>query len=214
MVALLRADRYGQLLESPKVAEFMRQYVAQSWRDLAIKTGFKHSSGMAMPAPELERGVICAPHLPEGDVVVTRYPIISRDNIRIYHNTHSPELFHQSEQLGFHADATRLMQTQNVVWINPKDAEDYHQADFDGDQLLVTPAHWMPAIAKEIRRAEKGQDFEAIQQRPKQAYTDFVDEHGHCLYTLPMIAVASSRNQVGMIAKAIGQVQSSTPATG
>ena len=214
MVALLRADRYGQLLESPKVAEFMRQYVAQSWRDLAIKTGFKHSSAMAMPAPELERGVICAPHLPEGDMVVTRYPIISRDNIRIYHNTHSPELFHQSEQLGFHVDATRLMQTQNVVWINPKDAEDYHQADFDGDQLLVTPAHWMPAIAKEIRRAEKGQDFETIQQRPKQAYTDFIDEHGRCRYTLPMIAVASSQNKVGMIAKAIGQVQSSTPATG
>jgi hypothetical protein len=218
MTEILRADRYGQLLESPKVADFMRDFVARSWRDLAVKTGFKHSSAMAMPAPELERGTICAPHLPEGDVVVTRYPIVSRDNIRLYHNTHNPELHCQSQGLvSFNSEVSRFMQTKGAVWINPQDAAEFHQADFDGDQLIATPAKRMPHIAQEIHRAEAAAvfDFEQVKQRPKVPYSEnpqYLSESGSLI--LPQVAAASSQHKVGAIANAIGIVQSSQPTTG
>lgn len=196
MISLLRADKYGQLLDAPKVADYLRDYVAKKWRDLAVKTGFTHSSGMAMPAPELEQGTICAPHLPEGDIIVTRYPIVSRDNIRLYKNVHEPE----------------LMKTKNVVWINPLDAEKYHQADFDGDQLIVKPAFQMPNIAKEVRRAGEPAEFMEVKQRPKLSYTEVLDEEGNRKYrSLAEVAVASSQNKVGQVALAIGRVQSSQP---
>jgi hypothetical protein len=196
IISLLRADKYGQLLDAPKVADYLRDYVAKKWRDLAVKTGFTHSSGMAMPAPELKQGIICAPHLPEGDTIVTRYPIVSRDNIRLYKNVHHPE----------------LMKTKNVVWINPLEAEKYHQADFDGDQLIVTSAIKIPHIAKEVRRAGEPAEFMEVKQRPKLSYIDVLDEEGNRKYTtLAEVAVASSQNKVGQVALAIGRVQSSLP---
>ncbi|WP_292865852.1 hypothetical protein [Nostoc sp. LPT] len=39
-----------------------------------------------------------------------------------------------------------MKKTRNVVWIHPKDAEEYHQADFDGDQLMVSPASKLDEI--------------------------------------------------------------------
>jgi len=196
IICLLRADKYGQLLDAPKVADYLRDYVANKWRDLAVKTGFTHSSGMAMPAPELKQGKICAPHLPEGDTIVTRYPIVSRDNIRLYKNVHHPE----------------LVKTKNVVWINPLDAEKYHQADFDGDQLIVTSAIKIPNIAKEVRRAGEPAEFMEVKQRPKLSYIDVLDEEGNRKYkSLAEVAVASSQNKVGQVALAIGRVQSSLP---
>jgi len=123
-ISLLRSDKYGQLVETPKFRKFATDYVAGRWRDLAIKSGYSHSSGMAMPSDDLPRGTVCVPHLPEGDVILTRYPIVNSDNIRLYRNSQDPE----------------LKKTRNVIWINPKDAEEYHQADFDGDQLMVSPA--------------------------------------------------------------------------
>lgn len=132
-ISLLRSDKYGQLIETPKFRKFATDYIANQWRDLAIKGGYNHNSGMAMPCDRLTRGTICVPHLPEGDVILTRYPIVNSDNIRLYSNIHDPE----------------LKKTRNVVWIHPKDAEEYHQADFDGDQLMVSPASKLPNIAQE-----------------------------------------------------------------
>ena len=194
MIAILRADRCGQLIDAPKIADFLRNYVAKRWRDLAVKTGFNHGSGMALPAPDLERGVICAPHLPEGDVVATRYPIVSKDNIRLYQNIHHPA----------------LAKTRNVVWIHPQDAEEFHQADFDGDQLMISPASALPNIAQEILRAGEPGEFVKVKQRPKLAYTDVLDENGERKYrNLAQVAAASSQNKVGLVATYIGRIQSS-----
>jgi hypothetical protein len=65
-ISLLRSDKYGQLIETPKFRKFATDYIANQWRDLAIKSGYSHSSGMAMPCDRLTRGTICVPHLPEG----------------------------------------------------------------------------------------------------------------------------------------------------
>lgn len=198
-ISLLRSDKYGQLIETPKFRKFATDYIANQWRDLAIKSGYNHSSGMAMPSDTLPRGTICVPHLPEGDVILTRYPIVNSDNIRLYSNIHDLE----------------LKKTRNVVWIHPKDAEEYHQADFDGDQLMVSPASKLPNIAKETLRAGEPGRFEPVKQRPKLAYTEITDEQGNLKYRdLAQIAAVANQNKVGLVATNIGRVQSSTPREG
>ncbi|WP_199307264.1 hypothetical protein [Alkalinema sp. FACHB-956] len=198
-ISLLRSDKYGQLVETPKFWKFATDYVAGRWRDLAIKSGYSHSSGMAMPSDDLPRGTVCVPHLPEGDVILTRYPIVNSDNIRLYHNSHDPE----------------LKKTRNVIWINPKDAEEYHQADFDGDQLMVSPASQLPNLAKETLRAGEPGRFEAVKQRPKLAYSEVVTDEGGLKYqNLAQIAAAANQNKVGLVATNIGRVQSSMPGEG
>ncbi|WP_242039728.1 hypothetical protein [Anabaena sphaerica] len=198
-ISLLRSDKYGQLIETPKFRKFATDYIANQWRDLAIKSGYSHSSGMAMPCDRLTRGTICVPHLPEGEVILTRYPIVNSDNIRLYSNIHDPE----------------LKKTRNVVWIHPKDAEEYHQADFDGDQLMVSPASKLPNIAKETLRAGEPGRFEPVKQRPKLAYTEITDEQGNLKYRdLAQIAAVANQNKVGLVATNIGRVQSSTPREG
>ncbi|MGI0493489.1 hypothetical protein ACN4EG_17035 [Alkalinema pantanalense CENA528] len=198
-ISLLRNDKYGQLVETPKFRKFATDYVAGRWRDLAIKSGYTHSSGMAMPSNDLPRGTVCVPHLPEGDVILTRYPIVNSDNIRLYQNIHDPE----------------LKKTRNVIWINPKDAEDYHQADFDGDQLMVSSASQLPNIAKETLRAGELGRFETVKQRPKLAYTEVVGDDSRLKYqNLAQIAAAVNQNKVGLVATNIGRVRSSMPGEG
>ena len=198
-ISLLRSDKYGQLVETPKFRKFATDYVAGRWRDLAIKSGYSHSSGMAMPSDDLPRGTVCVPHLPEGDVILTRYPIVNSDNIRLYRNSHDPE----------------LKKTRNVIWINPQDAEEYHQADFDGDQLMVSPASQLPNLAKETLRAGEPGRFEAVKQRPKLAYSEVVTDDGGSKYqNLAQIAAAANQNKVGLVATNIGRVQSSMPGEG
>ncbi len=46
-ISLLRSDKYGQLIETPKFRKFAIDYIANQWRDLAIKGGYNHNSGMA-----------------------------------------------------------------------------------------------------------------------------------------------------------------------
>jgi hypothetical protein len=198
-ISLLRSDKYGQLVETPKFRKFATDYVAGRWRDLAIKSGYSHSSGMALPSDDLPRGTVCVPHLPEGDVILTRYPIVNSDNIRLYRNSHDPE----------------LKKTRSVIWINPKDAEEYHQADFDGDQLMVSPASQLPNLAKETLRAGEPGRFEAVKQRPKLAYSEVVTDDGGSKYqNLAQIAAAANQNKVGLVATNIGRVQSSMPGEG
>ena len=191
MISILRHDRYGLLLYAPKVVDFLESQIANRWRELAVNSGFQHRSGMAQPGQDLPRGTICAPHLPKGDVVVTRYPIVSSDNIRLYRNVHDPT----------------LNQTDGVVWINPKDAAEYHQCDFDGDQLIATPTQWMPNIAKETLRAGEPNRFPSIVKRFKVPYTEVQDEQGQFVYnTLPKVAAAVCQNGIGRVATLIGRV--------
>jgi hypothetical protein len=102
-----------------------------------------------------------------------------------------------------------------VVWINPRDAEEYHQADFDGDQLMVSSASRLPNIARETLHAGELGRFEAIAQRPKRAYAGVADEVGGLKYrNLAQVAAAVNQNKVGLVATNIGRVQSSMPGEG
>ena len=199
MISILRNDKLGQLLDFPKVVDFMQEQLAKKWRDLAIKGAIRHGSAMAQPCEDLQPGTIVAPHLKNGtEVIVTRYPIVSKDNIRRYtvDNKLHPE----------------LMQYKGCVFIRPDQAMQHHQCDFDGDQLVVTPASKLPNIALETRHANEENEYDAVSKRDKIDYTKATDEEGNRKYTkLRQIAVAIAHNKIGWVATLIGRVQSSVP---
>jgi len=197
LISILRNDKLGQLLDFPKVVDFMQEQLAKKWKDLAIKGAIHHGSAMAQPCENLNPGTIVAPHLRPGtEVIVTRYPIVSKDNIRRYtvDNKSHPE----------------LMQYKGCVFIRPDQAMQHHQCDFDGDQLVITPASKMPNIASETRHANQDNEYEAVEKREKVDYNKATDSDGDRKYTkLRQIAVAIAQNKIGWVATLIGRVQSS-----
>jgi len=109
----------------------------------------------------------------------------------------------------------RTQKTRNVICINPRDAEEYHQADFDGDQLMVSPTSQLPNLAKETLLAGEPGRFEAVKQRPKLAYNGGATDGGGLKYqNLDQIAAAANQNKVGLVATNIRRVQSSMPGEG
>ncbi|MEA5470067.1 hypothetical protein VB714_14400, partial [Spirulina sp. 06S082] len=198
-ISLLRSDRYGQLLDFPKVADFMRSQLAKRWQDLALKGAIHHGSAMAQPCDDLKPGTIVAPHLKDGEeAIVTRYPIVSKDNIRRYvvDNRQRPD----------------LLRYRGCAFIRPDQAMQHHQCDFDGDQLVITPVSRVPRLAAETRHANEGREFAPVEKRPKVDYRKARDRKGQRKYaTLRQIAVAVPKNSIGYIATLIGRVQSSIP---
>jgi hypothetical protein len=199
LIALLRHDTYGQLLDFPKVADFMRSQLANRWRDLAIKGAIRHGSAMAQPCDDLKPGTMVVPHLTDGEeVIVTRYPIVSKDNIRRYtiDNQQKPA----------------LQRYRGCAFIRSDQAMTHHQCDFDGDQLVITPAHQIPHIAAETRHANEEREYKAVAKRDKIDYSQATNTRGKQKYTkLRQIAIAVPQNSIGYVATLIGRVQSSVP---
>jgi len=188
MIKILRSDKLGLVTSHPAVVDFLENRLANLWKELAINSGVKLSSGMTLPCPDLPRGSICAGHLPDGEnIVLTRYPVLNKDNIRQYTNEHRPE----------------LTKTKGVIWVNPQDFEEFHQGDFDGDKAAVKRAKEIPNIAKEINRAGENATYEFIPviQAQKVPYTGTMEE----------IATASLQQKVGIVATNIGRVASAVP---
>ena len=197
LIAVLRNDTRGELAYHPKVVSFCKEQLRKKWLELATKGTNTLLSAMAQPA-EIERGTVVAPHLEHGtEVIVTRYPIINKDNIRRYlvDNEQAPE----------------LMATKGCVFIHPQDAMDYHQCDFDGDQLVCTPTDLLPTIAAETRVAKPqfdetgndiNRDFAPVIKKDKQPYTQT---------SLKQMALAVRLNSIGKIANAVGRVNCARP---
>ena len=201
-ISLLRSDKYAQLISHPKIVDFMQTQLAKRWKDLAIKGAVRHDSAMAQPCDDLKKGTIVAPHLKDGtEVIITRYPIVSKDNIRRYRvdNQQKPELKKYS----------------GCVFIRPDQAMEHHQCDFDGDQLIVTPAKSMPNIAQQVRHANEQAEFKKVEKKEKIDYNLATDKKGNKLYTsLRQIAAAIPLNSIGTFATFIGKVQSHVPGLG
>ncbi len=193
LVSLLRQDRKGLLTGYPKLVEFQRSQLRKIWLNLAIKGALHHDSAMAQPCDRLKAGTIAAPHLAHGtEVIVTRYPIVSKDNIRRYTvDNHQPA-------------AQSLLNYRGCIFIRSDQAMQHHQCDFDGDQLIVTPAARFPQISQEIRQANEPTEYPSVVKREK---TDY----GKPKYNnLKQIAAAIKQNSIGYVATLIGRVQSSS----
>ena len=193
LVSLLRHDTKGLLTGYPKLVEFQRSQLRKIWLNLAIKGALHHDSAMAQPSDRLKPGTIVAPHLENGtEVIVTRYPIVSKDNIRRYTvDNHQPA-------------AQSLLNYRGCVFIRSDQAMQHHQCDFDGDQLIVTPASRFPQISQEIRQANEPAEYPQVVKRDK---TDYSKPK----YTnLKQIAAAIKQNSIGYVATLIGRVQSSS----
>lgn len=199
IIEVIRSDKYAELATHPKVIDYLQNAVADEWRSLALRGAIDFKAGMAIPWPDLKRGTVHIPHLPPGDVIVTRYPIISKDNIRVYKNVKLPA----------------LKNIEGIVAINEADASEFHQADFDGDFLIAIEAAKMPHIAQETLRAGKPGQYIPVAQRPKLPYLKARDSKGNRRYSkLYQIAAASCQNKIGIVAVAIGKVQLAQPALG
>ena len=177
----------------------MQEQLAKKWRDLAIKGAIRHGSAMAQPCEDLQPGTIVAPHLKNGtEVIVTRYPIVSKDNIRRY------TVRQQA--------SSQINAIQRMRFHSPRPSHAAPPVRFDGDQLVVTPASKLPNIASETRHANEENEYDAISKRDKIDYTKATDEEGNRKYTkLRQIAVAIAHNKIGWVATLIGRVQSSVP---
>jgi hypothetical protein len=189
-LSILRSDHLGLLSGFPKLVDFQRSQLQKLWLDLALKGAIRHDSAMAQPCDSLKEGTIVAPHLTDGEeVIVTRYPIVSKDNIRRYtvDNAQAPSLLHY----------------RDCVFIRPDQAMKHHQCDFDGDQLVVTPTDRFPNIAREILHANAEREYSQVQKRDK------VDYGPPQYQNLRQVAVAIEQNSIGYIATLIGRVQSS-----
>ena len=197
MLQVLQNDERGLLQGYPPASKYIVNELAKQWVSLAVKGAVQLESAMAQPHP-LEKGTLVAPHLPDGtEVIVTRYPIVSKDNIRRYevNNQQAPE----------------LQRYRGCVFIRPDQAMEHHQCDFDGDQLVVIPTAVMPHIAAETRHANDEREFAAVKKRPKIDYTEATNASGHRQYpSLSHVAAAIPKSSIGKIAIAIGRVQSAT----
>ena len=151
LVSLLRQDTKGLLTGYPKLVEFQRSQLRKIWLNLAIKGALHHDSAMAQPCDNLKPGTIVAPHLAHGtEVIVTRYPIVSKDNIRRYTvDNHQPV-------------AQSLLNYRGCIFIRSDQAMQHHQCDFDGDQLIVTPAARFPQISQEIRGCNEPAEYPRV----------------------------------------------------
>ena len=197
LIEILRADTRGELANHPKIVSFCRDQLRKRWLELATKGAITLESAMAQPA-DIKPGTIVAPHLKEGaEILVTRYPIINKDNIRRYVVDNS--------------QALELIDTKGCVFINPEDAMKYHQCDFDGDQLVVTPVDLLPTIAAETRFAQAqldaegndlNRDYNPVVKKDKVAYVQT---------DLKQMALSVRRNSIGRIANAIGRVNCAQP---
>ena len=197
LIEVLRADTRGELANHPKIVSFCRDQLRKRWLELATKGANTLESAMAQPA-DIKPGTVIAPHIISGtEVIVTRYPIINKDNIRRYivDNDQIPE----------------LIDTKGCVFINPDDAMKYHQCDFDGDQLVCTPCDLLPTIAEETRTAQVqldvegndlNRDFNPVVKKEKKAYPQSDLKH---------MALAVRLNSIGRIANAIGRVNCAQP---
>ncbi|WP_036488920.1 hypothetical protein [Myxosarcina sp. GI1] len=197
LIEVLRADTRGELANHPKIVSFCRDQLRKRWLELATKGANTLESAMAQPA-DIKPGTVIATHLISGtEVIVTRYPIINKDNIRRY--------VVDNEQI------SELIDTRGCVFINPDDAMRYHQCDFDGDQLVCTPCDLLPTIAAETRTArvqldaegnDINRDFNPVVKKQKKAYPQSDLKH---------MALAVRLNSIGRIANAIGRVNCSQP---
>ncbi|MFB2895107.1 hypothetical protein ACE1CI_19545 [Aerosakkonemataceae cyanobacterium BLCC-F50] len=221
-IQMLKADKFGLMIGSPEFTNMAERWLASKWRNLATRGALSMTSAMALPCEDLPRGVVCAHHLKAGECVQGRFPILNKDGLRKYQNIHAKTLDIPEEI------RTVMTKIKGVIWFHPKDLEKFHQGDFDGDEPFGIESQKIPHIAQQILPAQDGLfEFGEVIQAEKVPYTKAkyrendpevregkVKAGQRKFTTLEQIGVASSQNEVGIVALAIGKVAAALPNPG
>ncbi|MGA9380690.1 MAG: hypothetical protein WBV73_18150 [Phormidium sp.] len=221
-IQMLKANKFGLMIGSPEFTNMAERWLASKWRNLATRGALSMTSAMALPCEDLPRGVVCADHLKAGECVQGRFPILNKDGLRRYQNIHAKNLDIPEEI------RTVMTKIKGVIWFHPKDLEKFHQGDFDGDEPFGIESQKIPHIAQQILPAEDGLfEFGEVTQAEKVPYTKAkyqeddpevregkVKAGQRKFTTLEQIGVASSQNEVGIVALAIGKVAAALPNPG
>lgn len=222
-IQMLKADKLGLMIGSPEFTNMAQRWLASKWRNLATRGALAMTSAMALPCEDLPRGIVCANHLEQGDCIQGRFPILNKDGLRKYQNIHAKNLETVPEEI-----RTVMAKIKGVIWFHPKDLERFHQGDFDGDEPFGIESRKIPHIAQQILPAQEELfDFGEVIQAEKVPYTQarYREDDSEVLEgkakagdrkftTLEQIGVASSQNEVGLVALAIGKVAAALPNSG
>jgi hypothetical protein len=184
---VLAADVSGELIDHPYVQSGLRRRLRQAWHDLAVGGGVKVPAFMGLPdsfrgaVDWLPDGVVVCPDLPAGEVLATRYPIRTRQDVQIWRNVRSSK---ELQNLGFEApgeaEEGRILsfflyarRHKGAVFMNHATAKRVG-GDFDGDVFQLMPVtHYKPLdqidrpnrewsdlapLADQVRRERWGQE--------------------------------------------------------
>jgi hypothetical protein len=143
----------------------------------------------ALPYDDLADDVICAPQLPAGLVIGTRYPVRSWADLRLWHNVHYI--------VSLSNDEPGLTQHTGIVWMNHATAMQV-AGDFDGDYFLLTPAADCPHLTAEIQSWRERPVAEVVKVKERLA-SPLDGEH------LARAAMDNTDNLVGLITYFIAQ---------
>ncbi len=131
---ILANDTHNRLTDHPYVVDRLGRALRRQWLHLATGGGLKWTGFMGVPCDSLKDDEVCIPELPTGEIIGTRYPTRSWEDVRIWHNVHVP----------------RLMAYRGIVWMNHATAATV-AGDFDGDYFIVEQACKFPTMAREIK---------------------------------------------------------------
>ncbi len=185
MIKILREDvNHSMMLNHPKVTSYLQQQIQNRWKELAERGAKSLKAGLAQPF-DCEPHTVIAPHLENGTKIFCgRYPVADKYNLCAYtvDNTQAPD---------------HILRQKGCIFINPTEAMENHQCDFDGDYLFYGTKEEYPTIFQEIVVRPPKSENEGIVKLEKKPYPD----------DLFVTSVLTQDNSIGTIANLIGRVE-------
>ncbi len=172
---ILANDAHNRLTDHPYVVDRLGRALRRQWLHLATGGGLKWSGFMGLPCDDLKDNEVCIPELPAGEIIGTRYPTRSWEDLRIWHNVHVPH----------------LMAYRGIIWMNHETALQV-AGDFDGDYFIVEQARKFPTMAAEIKSWTARQPINIEKNKTRLASP--LDAP-----TLARVCIVNTDNMVGLL---------------
>lgn len=187
MYRLIKADLEGdgQLLETQKVVNELKRFLANEWKDIAIGKTITFDRGMIILSKELHNGEIYVPWFGEGEEVLNfRAPLLNSNGMCLSINKRVPEAFdpdgnlfkgvivvndedHQRLIARIEANRANGIDTDEVA---PTETESERQGrDYDGDCIGVALAKNYPHLSAETKRRNQAENAYAPAVKEKKA---------------------------------------------
>ncbi|MCB2213001.1 hypothetical protein KQI52_12885 [bacterium] len=171
--------------DHPWLQRQLRTMMRRSFVDLALGGGIELTGRMGAWTPDLPEGVICAPDLSAGPVVLSRFPI--RDPHSFVPVWNEPDAVPDAPP--------------GTVFVNDQDCQQL-DGDYDGDMFTVCT---QPAILEAVTSPDWYSDYRRQDVPPKKRRKD-------PLTSLPYVAVESIGGAIGTYSYAIaGALHSGQP---